>query len=166
MGYLHQQRHWGEMRKEQMRDIFGPPEKVKPVQNFSVIFNTEDYSQHSAILKLTLRETLRGFFLAYADPDEIYDDEWYFHILKEVIYNSDGTVNPFNFTTRQEEQQFRQDPVGRFWLYVDWMRELFEETIEENKDAIELMYDSINIRDLHVRMCKGAIILTVRGTRA
>lgn len=137
---------------------------IKPQQRFTLVLRAADIAVFSNIITEIIALSLESFILGYADMEESTDDKWYYADLKERVFGDEGEVNITSFQTYEEYRMFARDPMGAFYGYSEQISQLFEEIVEDNREQIELLYESVNIREVDVVLGKGIITLCIKGT--
>jgi hypothetical protein len=140
--------------------------QTKEIKTHSLVLQAPEVGTYSNIVTRALAVALEKFLLDFADPEEATDDSWYYDPLKEILYDSDGETNIGAFLTWEETRGFIQDPIGQFNNYYEATAQLFELIIELNKENINLLYESVNSREVDVIIYGNVIVLHIRGTSA
>lgn len=156
MSALHAQRSWGSMRNY--------PDK--PTNRYFLKLHAPDLQVFSSVVTGAISVALELFVLDFAELAQARDDRWYYSTLKEMLYNDEGDVKAGTFLTVEEYREFQRDPVGKWTTYYDMVGQLFEEIVELNHMDLNLLYESVNVKEVDVSICRDTILLHIRGTSA
>lgn len=139
---------------------------INPQQRFILVLRAPDIGVFTSVITDTIALSLESFILGYADMEESKDDKWYYADLKDKVFGDEGEVIITSFQTYEEYRMFARDPAGAFRSYSEQIAQLFEEIVEDNREQIELLYESVNIREVDVVLGNGIITLCIKGTSA
>lgn len=132
----------------------------------TLILQAPDLSGYSNVVVNSVQFALESFLLDYAVTEESCNDVWYYSHLKEQLFDDDGYPNLNAFLFESEGREFQRDPQTRFKIYFDTVAAMFEEVVALNAAEIELLYDTINIRELNVNIHTNFIVVSIKGTPA
>jgi len=116
------------------------------------------------LVSTVVGESISDFLLNLTEVDSRIDDEWYYSLLRDRLYNDDGEVVSWWYSA-QERMMFEQDPYGHVMLYGQQVSNYLESIASQNEDTINLLYSSLAMEEITVSSLKlkDKIILLVRG---
>jgi len=116
------------------------------------------------LVSTVVGESISDFLLNLTDVDCRIDDEWYYSLLRERLYNDDGEVISWWYS-EQEKLMFERDPYGHVMLYGQQVSNYLEVIARMNEETINLLYSSLAMEEITVSSLnlKDKLILLVRG---
>jgi hypothetical protein len=108
-------------------------------------------------------ESITDFLLNLTDVEARIDDEWYYSLLRDRLYNDDGEVVSWWYS-EQEKVMFERDPYGHLMLYGQQVSNYLEAIARLNEADINLLYSSMHMEEITIGLSlKDKLILLVRG---
>jgi hypothetical protein len=116
------------------------------------------------LVRTVVGESISDFLLNLTDVDARIDDEWYYSLLRDRLYNDDGEVISWWYS-EQEKLMFERDPHGHLMLYGNQVSGYLESIAADNEDTINMIYSSMSMEEITVSSIalKDKLILLVRG---
>jgi hypothetical protein len=116
------------------------------------------------LVRTVVGESISDFLLNLTDVDARIDDEWYYSLLRDRLYNDDGEVISWWYSD-QEKLMFERDPQGHLMLYGNQVSSYLESIAADNEELINLLYSSMHMEEITVSSValKDKLILLVKG---
>lgn len=116
------------------------------------------------LVSTVVGESISDFLLNLTDVDCRIDDEWYYSLLRDRLYNDDGEVISWWYS-EQEKLMFERDPYGHVMLYGQQVSNYLEAIARMNEETINLLYSSLAMEEITVSSLnlKDKLLLLVRG---
>lgn len=106
----------------------------------SYVLRAPGIGSANGVVRQVIEEALVSFFLAYSNPDEIYDDRWYYSSIRDYFLDDDGF--PVSSACDSEQEYFnycRDTGVGLKEL-TEKVKGFLETIIELNERGINDLY--------------------------
>lgn len=143
--------------------MFTRPRVKKGVVSKVIPLKTLNYNDANSCVQEVVKEGLLNMLMDLVEVEDDIDDHYYHTAFMDLCIRDDEIIKPYLGSAR-EDAEFLANPVFAMDQYISQIHQNLKEIFFINKDVINLLYATMDIKDVEfIREFNGTLLLFVKG---